>query len=161
MGRARGGGVLDRRLHSACPPPRLLPGSPLGPPNRILPPEHSVPSAALHGPGSPNAWAPCTPLAPGFGKVQSFGAQRRRAGPGRGLAWGGGTEEAGGAEGKEFVASTSRVLKAGRRGSRGLTGGRTRGRSSRLRAEPGWGGRACPGEESEGRSLGLRKRRRC
>lgn len=98
--------MLDRPLLSACPPPRLPPGSRLRPPNRSLPPEYSVLRVALHGPGSPDAWAVCTPLAPGFGKVQSFGAQRRRAGPGRGLA-GGGTEEAGGAEGKEPVASSA------------------------------------------------------
>lgn len=44
------------------------------------------------------------PPAPGFGKVRSFGAERR-AGPGRGLT-GGGTEAAGGAAGEELVAST-------------------------------------------------------
>lgn len=44
------------------------------------------------------------PRAPVFGKVRSFGAERR-AGPGRGLT-GGGTEAAGGAAGEELVAST-------------------------------------------------------
>lgn len=96
--------MLDRPLHSACPPPRLRPGSRPPRPGRIQPPNHSVLGAALHEPASPGAWAPRSPLAPGFGKVQSFGAQRRRAGPGRGLA-GGGTEEAGGAEGKELAST--------------------------------------------------------
>ncbi|MEJ1278950.1 hypothetical protein NN561_009875 [Cricetulus griseus] len=77
--------------------------------------------------------------APGFGKVPSFGAERRRAGPGRGLT-GGRTEGAGWAEREELAASTGRELKAGRAGgSRGLTG-------RAEQAEGGADGRACPEE---------------